>query len=408
MQDKELYEHILGIKEPWSVKLIELDFKRRRVNIRVEHKTGLKWLCPECQESFTIYDHAKERAWRHLDSCAYQTYLYARIPRVECPKDGVLQVKVPWAEEKSRFTTLFERLAIDVLQQCDVKGATEILKISWDEAWHIMELAVERGKARKKEKIVRHIGVDEKAIAKGHKYMTLICDIENGTVEYVADDRKQESLEEYYSGLTPMQKEGIDAVAMDMWEPYIQATQDYLEKAEDKIVYDRYHIMTHMEKAVDTVRKEEHKELMTRGDETLKGSKYLWLYNQENIPEKRFGEFNMLKDLGLKVGRAWAIKETLRNLWDYIYTEAANKFWKKWYFWATHSRLMPVYKVANTIKRHIKNILTYCKHRITNAVAEGLNSKIQTIKQRACGFRNPNNFRTAIYFHCGGLDLYPL
>lgn len=408
MQDKDLYEYILGIKEPWSVKRIELDVKMKRVNVWVEHKAGLRWHCPECQGSFTIYDHAKERTWRHLDSCAYQTYLYARIPRVECPKDGVLQVKVSWAEEKSRFTTLFERLAIDVLQQCDVKGATEILKISWDEAWHIMERAVERGKARKKENIVRHVGVDEKAIAKGHKYMTLICDIENGTIEHVADDRKQESLEGYYASLTPVQRDGIEAVAMDMWEPYIQATQNYLEKAEDKIVYDRYHIMTHMENAVDMVRKEEHQELMSRGDETLKGSKYLWLYNQENIPEKRLGEFEMLKDLGLKVGRAWAIKETLRNLWDYIYPEAANKFWKKWYFWATHSRLTTVYKVANMIKGHIKNVLTYCKHRITNAVAEGLNSKIQTIKQRACGFRNPNNFKTAIYFHCGGLELYPL
>ena len=202
MQDKELYEHILGIKEPWSVNRIELDLKRKRVNIWVEHKTGLKWLCPRCQKSSSIYDHAKERAWRHLDSCAYQTHLYAKIPRVKCPKDGVLQVKVPWAEEKSRFTTLFERLAIDVLQQCDVKGATKILKISWDEAWHIMERAVERGKARKKEKIVRYVGVDEKAIAKGHKYMTLVCDIEKGIVEHVADDLKQESFEEYYTSLT--------------------------------------------------------------------------------------------------------------------------------------------------------------------------------------------------------------
>lgn len=386
---------------------IELDVNGKRVNVWAEHQAGVKWLCPKCQEPLTVYDHAKERTWRHLDSCAFQTYLHARIPRVKCPKDGVLQVRVPWAEPKSRFTLLFERLAIDVLGQCDVTGATEILKISWDEAWHIMERAVARGKLRKSKKVIKHIGVDEKAIAKGHKYMTLVCDLDGGTVEYVANNRKQESLEEYYKDLNHEQKSGIEAVAMDMWEPYVQATREHIPEADEKIVYDRFHIMSHMGKSVDTVRKQEHREKMANGDETLKGSKYLWLYNEKNIPEKRLDEFVVLKALGLKVGRAWAIKETLRELWDYIYPESARKFWKRWYFWATHSRLDPVRKVAEMIKRHIVNVLSYFRHRITNAVSEGLNSKIQTIKKMAYGFRNPEHFKTAIFFHCGGLDLYP-
>jgi transposase len=118
-------------------------------------------------------------------------------------------------------------------------------------------------------------------------------------------------------------------------------------------------------------------------------------------------EFAQLQQQGLKVGRAWAIKETLRKLWDYLYPEAARKFWKQWYFWATHSRLKPVLEAAKTLQRHIDNVLTYCQHRITNAVSEGLNSKIQTIKKMAYGFRNQDNFKIAIYFHCGGLDLYP-
>ena len=416
MQDKELYEHLLGIRKPlpvparqtgWSVSRIELDVKGKRVNIWAEHQEGVRWSCPECEKALTIYDHAEERAWRHLDSCAFQTYLHVRIPRVECPKDGVLQVRVPWAEPKSRFTMLFERLAIDVLRQCDVTGATEVLQISWDEAWHIMERAVERGKLRKTKNVVRHIGVDEKAIAKGHKYMTLVCDLERATVEHVTEDRKQESLEAYYAGLTQEQKAGIEAVATDMWEPYIQATRAHVPEADKKIVYDRFHIMSHMGKAVDRVRKQEHRDRMAHGDETLKGSKYLWLYNRGNIPEKRRDEFSALKALGLKVGRAWAIKETLRELWDYLYPESARKFWRRWYFWATHSRLVPVREVAAMIKRHIANILTYFRHRITNAVSEGLNSKIQTIKKMAYGFRNPEHFKTAIYFHCGGLDLYP-
>ena len=284
---------------------------------------------------------------------------------------------------------------------------TTPLKISWDEAWHIMERAVERGKQRKSRKVIKHIGVDEKAVAKGHKYMTLVCDLDGGAVEHVTNDRKQESLEEYYKGLNQEQKDGIEAVAMDMWDPYVAATREHIAEADEKIVYDRFHIMTHMGKAVDTVRKQEHREMMADGDETLKGSKYLWLYNENNIPESRKDEFAVLKAQGLKVGRAWTIKETLRELWNYHYLESARKFWKRWYFWATHSRLEPVCEVAELIKRHIANVLTYIRHRITNAVSEGLNCKIQTIKKMAYGFRNQEHFKTAIYFHCGGLNLYP-
>jgi len=407
MQDKKLYEYILGIIKPWDVDRIELNVEEKRVSVWIKHQEGIRWACPECGVELAIYDHAEERQWRHLDSCAFQTYLHARIPRVHCPKDGVRQVEVSWAETKSRFTMLFERLAIDVLKQCDVSGATRILNISWDEAWHIKERAVVRGLSRKNQNTVQHIGVDEKAIAKGHRYMTLVCDINRGTVEHVSDDRKQESLDEYYQSLNAKQKDAIEAVAMDMWDPYVAATRGHISDADQKIVYDRFHIMKHLNEAVDRVRKQEHRQLMADDDDALTGSKYLWLYSKENIPKHRRHEFNVLKNEVLKVGRAWAIKESLRELWSYIYPEAAHKFWKRWHFWATHSRLEPIRKAAALIKRHITNILTYFHHRITNAVSEGLNSKIQTIKKMAYGFRNKDHFKIAIYFHCGGLDLYP-
>jgi transposase len=314
---------------------------------------------------------------------------------------------VPWAEPRSRFTLLFERLAIDVLGQCNVTGATRILRLSWDEAWGIMERAVTRGRQRKAPTVVHRIGVDEKAAAKGHTYLTLVCDLDEGTVEHIAEDRTQESLDGYYAGLTQAQLDGIEAVAMDMWEPYIQATRARVPEAAEKIVFDRFHIMGYIGKAVDTVRKHEHRALMASGDETLKGSKYLWLYSQENVPAQRRDEFAALIRKELKVGRAWAIKEALRGLWHYVYPASGWKFWKRWYVWATHSRLEPIRKAAETVRRHIDNILTYYQHPVTNAMSEGLNSQIQKIKSMACGFRNIENFKTAIYFHCGGLDLYP-
>ena len=407
MQDTALYQHLLGLKSPWTVSSVDLNVETQRVDVRAEHSKGVCWECPECGKSLSLYDHAPERTWRHLDSCQFQTYLHARVPRVECDEHGVVQVRVPWAEPRSRFTLLFERLAIDVLRQCDVSGATRILRISWDEAWGLMERAVKRGRARKARKNVRRIGVDEKAVAKGHRYMTLVCDLDEGTVEHVGEDRKLESLNRYYDGLSKKQRDSIEAVAMDMWEPYIQSTLSRVPDAAKKIVFDRFHVMGHVGKAVDTVRKQEHRELMANKDETLKGSKYLWLYSKENLPERRRDEFDALMDKELKVGRAWAIKEALRRLWHYTYTESARKFWKRWYFWATHSRLAPIRKVAETLRSHIDNILTYCRLPVTNAMSEGLNSKIQKIKSMACGFRNTENFKTAIYFHCGGLDLYP-
>ena len=261
--------------------------------------------------------------------------------------------------------------------------------------------------AAKEKRVVRQIGVDEKAAAKGHKYLTLVCDLERACVEYVGFERKKESLDLYFRDLSAVQLAGIEAVAMDMWEPYIQSTLEYVPAAADKIVFDRYHIMSHMGKAVDTVRKREHRVLLAAGDETLTGSKYLWLYSEKNLPEVHAERFARLRSIHLKTGRAWAIKESLRDLWGYKRRGWAARHWKRWYFWATHSRLQPVLDVAAMLKRHLPNVLTYFAHRVTNAVSEGLNSKIQTIKKMAYGFRNPEHFRTAIYFHCGGLDLYP-
>lgn len=407
MRDTELYRHLLGLLEPWTVDRVELNVTERRVDVWAVHPPGVSWPCPEGDSTGPVRDHAEERTWRHLDSCHFQTYLHARIPRVACPTHKVRQVRVPWAEPDSRFTRLFERLAIDLLLECDVSGAAGILGLSWDEAWGIQERAVTRGQARKEARVIAQIGVEEKAVAKGHTYLTLVCDLKQGTVEHLADDRKQASLDAYYTSLSDAQRAGLEAVAMDMWEPFIQSTLTHVPNAAQKIVFDRFHIMGHMGKAVDTVRKQEHRARRAMGDETLTGTKYLWLYAEEHLPKKHRERFATLKGLNLKVGRAWAIKESLRELWAHATAKQANGFWGRWFWWATHSRLEPVRAVAWLIKRHWTNIVTYCRHRITNAVSEGLNSKIQTIKKMAYGFRNKVHFKTAIFFHCGGLDLYP-
>jgi transposase len=407
MQDTELYRHLLGVEAPWTVARVELNVKDQRVDVWVEHGDGTRWPCPECGEELATYDHAPERAWRHLDSCQFMTYLRARPPRVECPSHGVKQVRLPWAEPKARFTAMFERFAIDVLRQTDVLGATRVLRISWDEAWHIVGRAVARGQARKRRRVVRYVGIDEKAAAKGHKYMTLVCDLEASTIEYVADDRRWESLASYFEQLTPKQLGGIVAIATDMWDPYLKAIREHVPHWEGKVVFDRFHIMQHVGRALDTVRKHEHRALRAEGDNRLTGSKYLWLYSSENLPERHAQRFDELRRSDLKTGRAWALKENLRALWSCDTVEAARAHWRRWYGWAARARLPPMAVAAKTIRVHLPNILTFFSHRITNAASEGLNSKIGTIKKMANGFRNRENFKTAIYFHCGGLQLYP-
>lgn len=408
MRDTDLYGQILGIKSPWFVDNVELKIGEGRVDIHLAHQPGVLWACPECGKELSCRDHAEERTWRHLDTCQLKTFLHARIPRVACPEHGVTQVVIPWAEPRGRFTLLMERLVIDVLKECStVTGACRLLSLSWDEAFGVMERSVRRGLSRKKSGTISYIGVDEKAFKKGHNYMTVVCDLTRGTVEHVAEERKIESLEEYYRTLSADQLSAIKAVAMDMWPAYFKATRKWVPEAMKKIVFDRFHIMKHTGEAVDKVRKQENKELMAQGDKTLKGTKYLWLYNEKNVPDKQRPTLASLKDTSLKVAKAWAMKESFNDLWNYLSPAWARLFFKGWHVWVTHSKLEPMKNVGKMLNDHLENILTFCTHRITNGAAEGLNSKIMTIKRKACGHRNKENFKTAIYFFCGGLDLYP-
>jgi transposase len=408
MDSEELYTALLGLRSPWTVDRVEMDLARQEVSVYVGHLSGSRFRCPHCEREFAVFDHAEERRWRHLDSCQFMTYLYARPPRIDCPEHGKLQAQLPWAESGSRFTNLFEALAIDVLLAANVKRAAQLLRITWDEAWGVMQRAVLRGRQTKGRSIPARIGVDEKAIAKGHRYMTLVCDLADGTVEYVGEERTQESLAAYFAAFTPAERAGVEAICMDMWPAYINAVQAVVPGAQDKVVFDRFHIMQHVLRALDLVRRRENKTLRSEGDERLLRTKYLWLRSVENLTDEAAERFRDLREATLKTARAWAMKENLRILWDFERQWQAAAFFRRWYFWATHSRLPPMIELARMIKRHLHNVLTYYVHPVTNAVAEGLNSKIAGIQKRACGFRNHDHFKIAVYFHCGGLNLYPL
>jgi len=409
MDDRELYGKILGLKAPWEVDRVEVNEKESAVDVWLRRaERGVELPCPRCGKRCAVYDH-REREWRHLNTMQFETRLHARVPRVECPEHGVTQVEVPWGMPRSRFTMLFESEVIDWLGEASIKAVARQRALSWGQTWTIMRHAVERGLARRQIDDLQEVGVDEKSFQRRHDYVTVVNDLIGSRVLYVADDRTQASLEAFWAmGLTDEQRAGISAIAMDMWEPYVQATLARIPDAEKKIVFDKFHIAKHLNDAVDRVRRAEARDLKAAGDKRLVGTKYAWLRNPENFDFNAWRDFAPLRKSNLKVARAWALKETAAKLWDYRYVGAARTFFRRWYSWATHSRLGPMIEKARMIKRHLPNVLTYIKHRITNAISEGLNSKIQWIRYMARGFRSRSNFKIAIYFHCGRLDLYPL
>lgn len=408
MKDTELYQQILGLVSPWSVQSVKLDVASQEIAVHVDHPRGTLFKCPKCDKHLSCYDHGEERRWRHLDSCQFKTILVARIPRVECAEHGVQSVNVPWAEPKSRFTLMFERFAIDVLMAVqNVKGAMGLLRLKWDATWHIIEKAVQRGKARKQESLLPKIGIDEKAFAKGQNYISLLYNLETSTVEAISDGNDAQAGVECFSSLSQKQIDSVEAIAMDMSPAYVKAAKQCIPLAESKIVHDRFHVMQMATKAVDKVRREEHKRLSQDGDNRLAKSKYLWLRSAENNTEDQEARFLKVYDLSLETSKAWALKETLRELWAATDTKSAMRFFNNWYRRAIHTKLESIKTLARSLKERIKNIVSYCKHPITNAVAEGLNSKIMAIKRRVGGYRNRENFKLAIFFYCGGLDLYP-
>lgn len=406
MRDTDLYAQILGLCGPWQVVRVDLDRAAGSVTVQVTSAEDAEFACPSCGKPAPGYDR-RRRQWRHLDTCQFTTLLEADVPRVQCAEHGVMTVEVPWATPGSGYTLLFEALVIDWLKEASLKAVAQQLRVSWGCIDRIMQRAVERGLARRARQTPTRLCVDETSFQKRHEYVTVVTDPDAGHVLHVADDHKTESLEGFYAGLDTAQKAGIRGVSMDMWAPYISATLRHLPDGVEKIGFDKFHVAKLLGDAVDKVRRQEHRRLLGEGSELLKGSKYTWLTRVENMSREQRARFTMLRDSALKTARAWAIKEMAMGQWHYHHRTWAQKAWQRWLGWALRCRLPPMRAAAQTIKRQLWGILNAIVLDLHNGHAESMNSRIQRLKQRACGYRNRDRFRSAIYFHLGGLDLYP-
>ena len=313
---------------------------------------------------------------------------------------------VPWSGAGSRFTLPFERFAVDVLRTArNLTAACDLLRISWDQAQLLMERAVERGLSRRDISGIQHIGIDEKSFGKGHSYGSLATDLDQGRVLDVVPGRTREAADALWASIPAQVRVSCVAVALDMWGPCMDATRAAVPQAD--IVHDRFHVTRYLTEAVDLVRRQEHRALHSEGSGLLTGTQYLWIRDPDRWSVEERATFRGLRHASLKTGRAWAVKEAFHDFWSYQSVTWARKCFARWYFWATHSRLAPIIAAAKTLQRHRSGILAYTVHRITNAATEGLNSKIQSLKANARGFRNFVHYRIAILFHCGKLAMYP-
>jgi len=335
----------------------------------------------------------------------FTTQIRARLPRCMCPEHKVVTALAPWAEPGSRFTLMFEAFAVQVLRACaSLTQAVELLRLDWDSVQRIMDRAVQRGLLRRSTETVTQVGLDEKSFGRGQDYVSLMTDLQGRRVLEVVEDRTTEAAMALWNSLPQEQRERVQAASMDMGANFAAATTQAAPNA--KIVHDRFHVSKHLNDAVDKVRREEHRRLLAKGDESLKHTKFLWLQGAA-VEGERALAFADLCERELKTAKAWAYKEMFVEFWQQPGAVAAQRFFEDWYGTVKRSRLEPLKKAAQTLASHLIGLLNYFDHRITNAVTEGFNSRIQAIKAAARGFRRFQNYRTRILFFCGKLDLAP-
>lgn len=406
MEDIKLYEQILGITKPWKINEVKMDIPNERIDIYITYDSHTS-ICPKCNVECKLYDRLKPRVWRHLDSCQLKTYMHCAQPRIMCKTHGVKTITPPWAESNSRFTLFFECLAIRFLQQvkCQKRAAT-LLKISEAELSYIKEKAVKRGLIKREIKNISILGIDEKSTENGHNYASIIYNMSEKSVIDLCRGRDKNSVtmlvKEIFSKEARLD---VKYFTVDMWKAYISVIKEQFSNA--KIVHDKFHIMGYINDAVNKTRRNEHKKLLKINDTSLIKSKYLFLKNEENMTISQKEKFELLKHANYETSKVWALKETFKGYFECQRLKDADIFFKEWCNDVSDLENKYMTNVSKMLQRHYKNIRTYIWSRLTNALAESINAKIQEIKTIARGFYKFKNFRINILFHLGKLDLLP-
>lgn len=399
---KPFLEKILELEDPWFIKDISLDQKEWRIDIYLDFKRGGTFPCPVCKSGECKVHDTTMKTWRHMNLFQYSAYLHARVPRVKCPEHGTLLVTAPWARKGSGFTLLFEAFTMSLVRLMPVASAARILD-EWDtRIWRIAHYYVDKAVEEQDLSDLCAVGVDETARKRGHKYISAFVDLKKKGAVFVTEGKGKKTLEAFKHFLEKHggSHENIENFSIDMSPAFIAGIEEHFP--ESQITFDKFHVMKLMNEAVDEVRREEQKE-----NKDLKKTRFIWLKNPENLTVAQKETLNKMTGprSNLKAARAWRIKIALQDIFAQDNRWIATYFLDKWYWWASHSRLAPITKMAKTIKRHWDGILNYINTKITNGVLEGLNNLFKAAVAKARGYRTTRNAITAYYLIAGRFEL---
>lgn len=403
METTNLFTAALGLEKPWEVRKVEFQQKDNELELHIEisFAKGSSFDCPVdgCTERAGAYD-TTERTWRHLDFFQYKTYIHARVPRVDCKIHGPHTVKVPWARKGSGFTLLFESWVVELAKHISVSKIASMVGENDTRLWPFIRHYVRDARLLADYSKTTAVGIDETS-KKGHNYITVVADLIEKKVIHVASGKDSSTVNGFAEDFKEHngKAENISVVTCDMSLGFQKGIRENFPNS--SMIIDKFHVIKHANEAVDAVRKKEVKD-----HPILKGTKYLWLKNKDNLTDKQISKKESLCKKRLKTSRAYAMRLALQEIYqtakDY---EQAEQALKKLCSWMMRSRLDDMKQLAKMIRRHWTEILNYFKYRFTNALMEGLNSIIQNVKRRARGFRNDEYFKTMIFLSCGKLNL---
>mgnify|MGYP006435080793 CR=1 FL=1 len=381
------------------------DFRRggRLVVLVKPYKNGCR--CPECGRRGTIVrQRAQPRYWRDIPIGPWSVWLMYWPREIRCATHGRVTEQVPWADAGARVSYRFEYLMLRYCQIMTQKAAAELLRLPRSTLSDLLHRSIQTLRAGHRIRALKVVGIDEISYHKGHKYATLVYDLERSCVVWVGAGKGREAADRFFNeALSDYQKARIQTACCDMSQAYIGAIKAHCPNA--ALVLDRFHIVKALNAAVDEVRKEQWREASQAGRKALKGLR--WLLSRHSSTRTRRDTRNLkaLDKHNRRIYRAWRLKEEFEHFWTYKAPWAAERFLKRWTKSALLSRLEPMREFVHTLRRHQSAVIAFIDTQVTNATAEGLNRIVRMVKNRASGYRHLDALSDMIYLTVGDLDL---
>lgn len=379
---------------------------RSTLEVEVRERANSRPICSGCGGNGPGYDRLPTRRYEFVPLWALAVFLVYAPRRVDCPRCGVKVERVPWAEGKSRLTTTYQWFLASWSKLLPWQQVARVFHTSWQSVYRSVEMAVTWGLAHRDLDGIEAIGVDEVQWQKGHRYLTLVYQIDGNCrrLLHVAPERTVRSLLSFFRMLGKTRAAALKFVCSDMWRPYLQVLA---KKAGQAVhVLDRFHIMAKMNKALDEVRAGEAKRLKRDGYEhILKHSRWCLLKRRENLTEKQTVKLSEVLKYNLQTTRAHLQREDFQRFWEYRLPWWAACFLTEWCDRVMRSRIEPMKKVARTLRSHGELILNWftAKGTISAGMVEGLNYNVKLTLKKSYGFRTLDAVKTALYHRLGAL-----